>query len=126
MKIKSSANLGTLFNMLTMTRVAEKAAAEELLRISDPYVPMLSGDLSGSGEVHSSMSGSYVEWNLPYALFVYQGVSMAGVPRKATGKPLNYGKQYHPLAGPRWDERAINDHPGNLESVVMGVFNSAG
>lgn len=120
MKAETMVNIQPIFNMLSNVEQARQAAADELLLIADPYVPYRSGDLSSDGVVHSSIGLTYIEWNRLYANYVYQGELMAGKkPKHATGEQLTYGIKQHPLAGPQWDQRAINDHPNALENVVV-------
>lgn len=120
MKAKSEVNIQPIFNMLKQTEKAKQAAAEELVSISDPYVPYLSGDTAASPTIHSSVGTTYIEYPLEYANYIYQGQAMKGSkPKHATGKPLVYGTARHPLADPQWDQRALNDHPGVLENVVV-------
>lgn len=120
MKSKTTVNIEPLVNLLQQGKKAEEAAADKLLSMSDPYVPFRTGDLAANGEVHASMGNTYIEWNLDYANYIYKGKVMTGSkPKQVTDKPLSYGTARHPLAGPQWDQRAINDHPGALEKVVV-------
>jgi hypothetical protein len=123
MTTKTTVHIEPIFKMLSDVTIAREAAADELVQLADPYVPFLSGDTAGSVQVHSSRMQTYIEYPLDYANYIYQGQAMAGrKPKHPTGEPLVYGKAQHPLAGPQWDQRALNDHPGALEKVVLGAL----
>lgn len=80
-----------------------QAMDSEIVKTVTPFVPMDTGALAKS--VHNASSVGVLVWNAVYAKYQYYGVSRA---RKgaAGGRPLNYRKIPHPLAGEKWVERA--------------------
>lgn len=71
-----------------------------IVRYSSPYTPRDEGILEGS--VASSIGSGMLEYKVPYAHYVWEGVSRSG-------KPLVYQKK-NPLAGKEWVIRAMADH----------------
>lgn len=49
----------------------QQATANEVLRLSGPYVPFATGDLQASGHVENQ---SEVVWNTPYATYMWNGI----------------------------------------------------
>ena len=119
MKANTTVNIQSIANMLLNTPNAQMAAAYELKRISDPYVPFMTGDLSGSAKVINNVSVASLEYDVPYANYIYQGKVLAGKkPRHTTGRLIHYNKTMHPMATAEWDKAAINNNKGALERVV--------
>lgn len=91
--------------------------ANEVLKDTDPFVPMLSGSLSQ----RSHVEGNMVIYPGPYARYLYYGKVMEGPPqgpKYATDKDLVYTKQHHPNAQSHWFEasKAVN-----LKKWLRGV-----
>ena len=87
---------------------AQTIVDSTIVMYSAPYTPRDEGILQGS--VNSSIGSGLLEYDVPYASYVWNGVSK-------NGKPLNYQKK-NPLAGKEWVERAMADH---LEDVCRIV-----
>lgn len=64
----------------------------EVLRLSEPYTPLLTGALIKSGQLGTNVGSGLVQWIAPYARYQYY------LPRKP-------GTQTGPLRGPYWFER---------------------
>ena len=71
---------------------AQKFVDSEVLRLSEPYTPLLTGMLIKSGELGTTIGSGMVQWIAPYAKAQYYS------PRKP-------GSQTGPLRGPYWFER---------------------
>ena len=71
---------------------AQKFIDSEVLRLSEPYIPLLTGTLIKTGIFGTAIGSGVVEWIAPYAARQYYS------PRKA-------GSQTGPLRGPFWFER---------------------
>lgn len=71
---------------------------QELSKMCEPYVPFLSGTLSGSGVANVTAQG--VTYSTPYARYQYylhdMNEDLAGV--------TNRTRVYHPLATSYWDK----------------------
>lgn len=50
---------------------AQKMLDSEVLRISSPYVPHLTGALEESGAIHTKIGSGVVVWKTPYARYQY-------------------------------------------------------
>lgn len=104
-------------------RIAETASraevwlANEVLKDTDRYVPMLAGSLSQ----RSHVEGNMIVYPGPYARYLYFGKVMAGPPegpKHATDKDLVYTKQAHPDAQSHWFEASKAQ---NLDKWLRGV-----
>lgn len=113
----------------------QKFFTNELMRLSDPYVPFRQGPLKNS--VHPSQEWDSIIYNTPYARYHWYGKLMVDpITRKGafydprsgrywsrpnTPKVLtNIDLQYTggPLRGPRWVERCWID---NKDSILKSV-----
>ena len=84
------------------------------------YMPHLTGTL----ETKSKMVTGNTEITVlgPYAKYQYHGLAMAGPPPKVvTDKPLEYTKDFNPLAGPYWD-RALVAAEGNVMKQDLQAY----
>lgn len=101
---------------------AQKYVDSEVLRMSDPYVPMQSGALKLSGTLATDIGSGEVNWNTPYARCQYYGKLMVGsAPKTLTNTNLQYhggGKR-----GAKWFERMKVDHK---KDIVAGAARIAG
>lgn len=94
--------------------------ANEVARLSDPYVPMQQGILKNTKQIAGS--GRTITYLGPYAHYQYVGEVMAGrAPKHYTGKPLTYHGA--PMRGPEWDKRMMADRRDDL---VQSVANYVG
>lgn len=71
---------------------AQKFVDSEVLRLTEPYVPLRTGMLIKSGILGTDIGGGTVQWIAPYARVQYYS------PRKP-------GSVTGPLRGPHWFER---------------------
>lgn len=71
---------------------AQKFVDSEVLRLSEPYIPLQTGMLVKSGILGTEIGSGMVEWIAPYAKPQYYS------PRKP-------GSETGPLRGPHWFER---------------------
>ena len=71
---------------------AQKFVDSEVLRLCEPYTPLLTGMLIKSGILGTDVGSGEVAWIAPYA-------------RKQYYSPRKPGSQTGPLRGPQWFER---------------------
>lgn len=87
---------------------AQMFVDSEVLRLSDPYIPMQSGMLKKSGILGTVIGSGEVVWNAPYARYLYYGKVMVGrAPKVLTAKNLTYHGA--PMRGAFWFERMKKD-----------------
>ncbi len=86
--------------------------ANEVARLSDPYVPMRTGALKNSRIVASD--GRNITYPQNYAKVQYDGL-------RASGKPLSYNGA--PMRGREWDKRMMADRG---KDVVRGLAKFVG
>ena len=93
----------------------KKYLASEVVRLSDPYVPMQQGALKNQRTI--AADGSQIVYTQPYAHYQYYGKVMAGrAPKKYTGDDLTYHGA--PMRGVRWTERMLADKKHEIEKNV--------
>lgn len=80
---------------------------QEVLRVTEPYVPMNTGLLRRSAQMASNIGGGELDWSTPYAAVQYYGTSDS--------------RSYSPLAGGHWGERMKADRLPQLEKFVKGA-----
>lgn len=107
----------------------QKKVAEEVLRLSEPYVPLDQGDLVASGHIEN---GTDVVWDTPYARYMWNGIvyedpelhcagfktdngwrSRKGVQKVPTDRSMEYRNGN--LRGTRWVERMMQN--GGREAI---------
>ena len=76
---------------------AQKFMDSEILRLSEPFIPLLTGVLVKSGILGTDIGSGEVSWIAPYAMSQYY---RSGKPGSQTGK----------LRGPMWFERMKEIH----------------
>ena len=104
-------------DLLDRADKAEVWLANEVLKDTDPFVPMLTGSLSQ----RSHVEGKSVVYPGPYARYLYYGKVMKGPkygPKYATDKDLVYTKSAHPNAQSHWFEASKAQ---NLPKWLRGV-----
>lgn len=93
-------------------RQAQKYLDNEVLKDSDPYVPMDTGNLRNSGIRGTTLGSGEVIYNAPYARHCYYGTHIHFSPAK------------HPLATAMWFEKAkaVNKQKwiDGVEKVIEG------
>lgn len=81
----------------------------EVLRLTDPYVPMDTGNLKSSGTRHTKVGSGNVKYRTPYARKMY------------------YNPQFNfagaPMRGAKWFERMKADHK---DQILSGAAKVAG
>lgn len=80
---------------------AQKFVDSEVLRRSEPMIPLLTGFLIKSGILGTEIGSGLVQWIAPYARRQYYGKR----------KP---GSQTGPLRGPQWFERMKQVHKRDI------------
>ena len=109
----------------------------EFVRLADPYVPFDSGLLSQNVR---GIGTGLIEYASPYAHYMYEGIvygpsipifeegvlvgfrSKKGATKYPTGRPINYNREKHPLAGPKWAERVVANHMTELKEAVVNAI----
>lgn len=86
---------------------------KEVLRLSDPYIPFLTGQLKNSGTLHTVIGSGLVMYRTPYAARHYYMNSGHGVE----------GTAYGGLRGSYWFERMKADHK---QDILRGAVAVAG
>lgn len=89
---------------------AQRFVDSEVLRLSEPFIPLLTSMLIKSGILGTSIGSGLVEWIAPYAKAQYF----------SKRKP---GSQTGPLRGPLWFERM---KPVHRNRIVAGARRIAG
>ncbi len=101
---------------------AQKFVDSEVLRLSDPYIPMQSGMLKKSGILGTTIGSGEVVWNAPYARYLYYGKVMVGrAPKVVTARNLAYHGS--PMRGSFWFERMKKER---LSAILEGARRYAG
>lgn len=107
----------------------QQVVTNEVLRLSEPYVPLDQGDLVASGHIEN---GTDVVWDTPYARYMWNGIvyedpelhcagfktdngwrSRKGVQKVPTDRSMEYRNGN--LRGPRWVERMMQN--GGREAI---------
>lgn len=89
---------------------SQKFVDSEILRLSEPLIPLLTGTLIRSGILGTHIGSGVVEWIAPYAKEQYY------LPKKP-------GSRTGPLRGPLWFERFKQMHG---KKVIAGAKKIAG
>jgi len=107
---------------------------------SEPYVPFRQGALRGSVRYPLGIHGDIIEYNTPYAHYLYNGevygpnipkydgagnlIGFWSPPTKhPTGRKMHY---YAPGTGDHWVERASADHMKEWEVLVCNILLKGG
>ena len=102
---------------------AQQFIDNEVLRTSEPYVPMDIGALKQSGINGTVIGSGKLVYNSPYARYQYYGKLMVGkAPKTLTNIPLEYHSG-DSRRGAFWFERAKADH---LEEWIRGTAQVVG
>lgn len=80
---------------------AQTYVDNEVIRLSDPYVPFKTGTMKNSARTASDIGSGVVRYKTPYVRYQYYGNNTA-----------------NGLRGPRWFERMKADH---LDDILEGV-----
>ena len=98
---------------LDATGQVQQFVDSEVLRLSDSYVPFLTGDLKRSGPLATTIGSGLVQYNMSYARMVYYFNRGMGKQGMASGG----------LRGKLWFERMKADH---LKEILDGARKKAG
>jgi len=98
---------------LGKSKEAQRALAEDVERLCQPYVPMSAG--SGAHLVNAArVTDESIIYPGPYAHYQYVGEVMAGrAPKHYTGQPIDYHGA--PMRGKQWDKRMMADKGKEVE-----------
>lgn len=100
----------------------QKYIDSEVLRLSEPYIPKLSGVLSNSGTSNTVIGNGEVVYRTPYARYQYYGKVMVGpAPKTVTNKDLKY--HGGGARGSKWFERMKAAHK---DDILKGAAQIAG
>lgn len=100
----------------------QKYIDSEVLRLSSPYVPLLTGALEKSGTLCTDIGSGEVIWNTPYARYqYYERVMVGSPPKQVTNIPLKY--HGGGLRGGFWFERMKANHKSE---IIAGAAKIAG
>ncbi len=102
---------------------------QEIIRLMDPYTPMLSGELVKSATLGTRIGTGEIHHIAPYARYQYYGMLMVssitgssyaiyGEDKVLTDTDLQYNTSKHLLAGPFWFERMKAD---KKEQILRGA-----
>lgn len=114
----------------------ERHIAEQILVLSDEYIPFDEGGLKDSARISQTGLGTVISWNTPYARYMWNGIvyedpqlhcagfktdkgwrSRNGVQKIPTDRKLTYGNG--PLRGPKWVDRMMNN--GGREAIEQSA-----
>ena len=111
---------------LGKSKETQKFIANEVARLSDPYVPMQSGDLKNHRIIAND--GSTITYPGPYAHYHWVGEIygpnipigeegfISRAPKKPTGREMKYNDA--PMRGPKWTKRMMADRSDDLVRSV--------
>lgn len=95
MGVKIKINIpGTVNRFSPKFQKAQKWLDNEVLKDSNPYVPMRTGNLAGSGTRGTKIGSGKVVYNAPYAKSTYYALKR------------NFSKAQHPQACAQWFEKS--------------------
>lgn len=91
------------------------AMAQEVLRLSDPYVPTLSGSMYRSAQTdQTAIRKGIVHWNTNYAEYAWNPTTKSGRPKHYTTN----GNPSHPLAQGEWALKVLREHEDSIKEVA--------
>lgn len=84
-----------------MTKLGQYAFVNQVMADSNPYVPMLTGDMRNQTSI--GLGGQSIIYNAPYSRKQY----------------YNYGAKFTtPGTGPKWDSKAMAIHGGTWADII--------
>lgn len=87
---------------------AQKFVDSEVLRLSEPFIPLQTGMLIHSGILGTDVGSGLVMWIAPYAKAQYY-------------RPRRIGSETGPLRGPFWFERMKDTHGSRIISGARRI-----
>ena len=101
---------------------AQMFVDSEVLRLCEPYTPLLTSMLIKSGILGTEFGSGLVQWIAPYARYQYYGKVMIGrAPKIVTDKPLTY--HGGGMRGAFWFQRMKEVH---RDKIIEGARRIAG
>lgn len=114
-KVDANINTGAILRKMGLgdSKEAQRYLANEVEKLSRPYVPMSSG--SGAHMMNQvQVTDDAVIYPGPYAHYQYVGEVMNGrAPKQYTGRDINYNGG--PMRGKQWDKRMLADRGNEIE-----------
>ncbi len=102
---------------------AQRFLDNEVLRTTEPYVPLDTGKLKQAGILGTTIGSGEIVYNSPYARYQYYGKLMVGkAPKTLTNTDLDYHSG-DSKRGAMWFERSKAD---NLDAWLDGVADVIG
>ena len=102
---------------------AQRFHTANCLRRIVKYMPQLTGATIKLTIAQTSVDVPEIVTQEPQARYLFEGVSMAGNPRKPTGVPLNYTKTFNPQAGSHWDRALVANEGAALAADLQRYQN---
>lgn len=92
--------------------IADKVS-RKILKDIEPYLPRDTSNLINSGKY---IKGYGLQWESPYAKYVYYG-------KTKYGKDMNFNRGTgSPLAGPIWDKRYLSDNEEEIYNYANKIL----
>lgn len=88
---------------------AQKVIDSEVVRVCEPYIPLITGTLIKTGILGTQYGSGLVQWIAPYAKKIYYS-------------PRPVGRDTGPLRGHRWFDRAMVDHKQDIVRKAGAQF----
>jgi hypothetical protein len=118
----SNFNGGDSNSWVSRYSAAQKFVDSEVLRLCEPYIPLLTGVLVMTGILGTDVGSGTVSWIAPYARYQYYGHVMYGkAPKKVSANFLRY--HGGGMRGMYWFERMKHAHG---REIVAGARKIAG
>lgn len=128
MRVKVNINVNKILSSrgLGSSNEVQKYLASEIVRLSNPYVPMQQGDLKNRRTI--AADGSEIVYTQPYAHYQWEGIVRGPnytngerfwsgkAPKQPTGEKLTYSGGSP--RGPRWTERMLADKKKEIENNI--------
>lgn len=139
-KVTHSFNVGKCLETLGLEEHGriQRLVADEILRLSEPYVPLDQEDLKDSGHIENDTD---VVWDTPYAQYMWNGIvyedpdlhcagfktengwrSRKDVQKVPTTRSMKY--QNGSLRGAHWADKMLQN--GGLEKIEQAVRKEIG
>lgn len=134
-KVTHSFNVGECLQTLGLEKRGrvQRRIAQEILELSDPYIPLDEGGLKKSGRIEDDTD---VIWDTPYAQYMWNGIvyedpdlhcagfktdngwrSRKGIQKVPTTRSLEY--QNGSLRGAHWTDRMLQN--GGLQQIEQAA-----
>lgn len=93
------------------------AVSTQILKDSNYYAPRRGDGLVDSSIIAANATEAFseIKWDVPYASYVYKGLSKKG-------KPLKYNKERNPNAQKEWCKKAKSVHLKDWNEMVENIM----